>query len=81
MAELGQTDDPTALIPGNPNSIYTTVSAMRNYGDLLTIAGQGLQRIDTSDGWNGPAADAFRKAYQGQASKWLQGGWCVPRCG
>jgi hypothetical protein len=74
MAELGDTNDPAALVPGDANSIYGTVSALRTYGDLLTVAGQGLQGIDTSEGWSGPAADAFHKVFDGQPSKWTQAG-------
>jgi hypothetical protein len=74
MAELGESNDPAALIPGDANSIYGTVSALRTYGDLLTLASQGLQRLDTTGGWSGPAADAFRKVFTGQPSKWLQAG-------
>ncbi|HEX7660545.1 MAG TPA: hypothetical protein VF444_13810 [Pseudonocardiaceae bacterium] len=74
MAELGETNDPNALVPGDPNSIYHTVSALRTYGDLLTIAGKGLERVDTSDGWSGQAADAFRNVFDGQPNKWLHAG-------
>lgn len=74
MAELGQTNDPTALIPGDPGTINSTALALRDYGDLLQLAGQGLQRIDTSAGWTGPAADAFRNVFRGQPGKWLQAG-------
>ena len=74
MAELGQTNDPKALIPGDSATLNNTALALRNYGDLLVLAGQGLQRIDTSAGWSGPAADAFRGAFHGQPGKWIQAG-------
>jgi exonuclease VII small subunit len=74
MAELGQTNDPTELIPGDPNTIYTTIQELNNYGDLLTLAGQGLQRIDSTAGWSGDAADAFRKRFTGHPDKWLRAG-------
>lgn len=47
---------------------------MQAYGDLLHLAGEGLKRIDTSDGWSGDAAEAFRKVFHGQPSKWLRAG-------
>lgn len=74
MVALGQTNDPKALIPGDSASIYQTETELRAYGDLLTEAGQGLQRIDTTGGWSGPAADAFRSVYRGQPQKWLTAG-------
>jgi hypothetical protein len=73
-AELGQTNDPTALVPGNAESIYITEGALIQYGDLLVEAGTGLRQIDTTAGWSGAAADAFREVYHGQPSKWLQAG-------
>jgi len=73
-AQLGQTNDPAALIPGDPESLYTTFGALIEYASLLEEAGNGLKSIDTSGGWSGPAADDFRHAYHGQPVKWLQGG-------
>lgn len=73
-AELGQTNDPAQLIPGDPESLYTTFGAMIQYSSLLEEAGKGLNSIDTNSGWSGPAADAFREAYSVQPTKWLQAG-------
>lgn len=74
MAELGQTTDPKALIPGDAATISRTQAALQAYGDLLHMAGEGLKRIDTTDGWSGDAADAFRKVFHGQPGKWLDAG-------
>jgi hypothetical protein len=73
-AELGQTDDPTALIPGDAGTVYQTAQALAAYGDVLQLAGNGLARIDTSDGWSGQAADAFRRVYSVQPGKWQRAG-------
>jgi hypothetical protein len=75
-SELGETSDPAQLVPGNPSSITATAQALRLRGDSLHEAGTGLQRIDTSDGWSGAAADAFRTRFQGQPAKWLEAGDC-----
>lgn len=72
--ELGETTDPKELIPGNPGSVRPTYMAMRRYGDALHQAGSGLSRIDTADGWTGPAGDAFRAKFEGQPGKWLEAG-------
>ncbi|WP_329457036.1 putative T7SS-secreted protein [Streptomyces sp. NBC_01497] len=74
MTELGDTEDADALIPGNPTTIGSTQEALKAYGDMLHLAGQGLRRIDTSEGWRGEAADAFREVYHGQPGKWLRAG-------
>jgi len=57
MAELGETSDPTQLVPGDVSAITSTMWAMRGYGDTLDQAGKGLARIDTTNGWRGVAAD------------------------
>ncbi|MEV7470599.1 putative T7SS-secreted protein [Streptomyces kronopolitis] len=74
MTGLGQGGGAKALIPGNVASLRHTQAALQAYGDLLHRAGEGLKRIDTSDGWSGDAAEAFRKVFHGQPSKWLRAG-------
>ena len=74
MTGLGQTNDPRALITGDPGAVYETEAQLRRYGDVLLEAGAGLRRIDTSDGWRGAAADAFRRIYDDQPGKWLRAG-------
>jgi hypothetical protein len=76
MAELGQTDDPRQLVPGNAAAIGATAQALRTRAGALERAGVGLSRIDTTDGWSGPAGDAFRAKFQGQPGSWLQAGDC-----
>src|SRR3954471_1018881 len=76
MAELGESDDPKQLVPGDAGAIGTTARALRARGDELALAGKGLQRIDTSDGWSGPAAGAFRGRFEGQPATWIEAGDC-----
>lgn len=76
MSELGTTNDPRALVPGDAGTLNDTAQLLGSYGDMLTEAGTGLQRIDTSDGWSGTAADGFRKAFHGQPGKWVEAGGC-----
>ncbi|WP_051970087.1 WXG100 family type VII secretion target [Kitasatospora azatica] len=73
---LGESSSPTELVPGNPGAVTGVAAAMRGYGDALHNAGTGLKRIDTTDGWTGPAGDAFRQAFQGVPDKWLEAGDC-----
>lgn len=72
--ELGQTADPVALNPGDPGALEASARVLSAYGDVLTLAGDGLARIDTTDGWRGQAADAFRRVYHGQPHQWVQAG-------
>lgn len=73
---LGETTEPKELVPGNPGAVTATLTAMRRYGDALHQAGNGLKRIDTTDGWSGKAGDAFRQVFQGQPGKWSEAGDC-----
>lgn len=75
-AELGATTDPKALVPGEPTAVHRTAAAMRAYGDRLHEAGEGLKRIDSSEGWEGEAAEQFRSAFDGEPIKWLEAGDC-----
>lgn len=76
MAELGETSDPKSLVPGDTSSVDKTAWSMTVYGDLLHEAGAGLQRIDTTEGWSGEAADQFRSAFDGEPTKWMEAGDC-----
>ncbi|MFF8770754.1 putative T7SS-secreted protein [Kitasatospora sp. NPDC015120] len=73
---LGQTGDPREIVPGNPETIASTVAWLKSYGDILHSTGEGLKRIDTVDGWSGKAGDAFRRAFHGEPKKWLVAGDC-----
>jgi hypothetical protein len=76
MVSLGQTTNPADLVPGDPEAIAEVVTQLYDYGILLTEAGDGLSRIDTSTGWTGAAADAFRERFHGQPPKWQEAGSC-----
>ena len=75
--DLGETQDPRELVPGDAGSIIASARALRTRGDVLLEAGSGLRRIDTSDGWSGAAADAFRARFRGQPGSWLEAGDCL----
>ena len=75
-ANLGQTDDPKALVPGDVGAVTSTMWAMRTYGDALHDAGTGLARIDTQEGWQGEAANQFRSRFDGEPGKWIEAGDC-----
>jgi hypothetical protein len=74
MAQLGETSDPRELVPGSPDSLTTTAQSLLAYGDVLIEAGEGLAKVDTEDGWRGPAGDAFRDRFHGQPARWTEAG-------
>lgn len=67
--QLGQTDDPTQLIHGDPGAIRQAASRMLTFANAFGQTSQGLAGIDTSH-WTGAAADAFRARYQPEPKKW-----------
>jgi hypothetical protein len=73
-AELGQTNDPKQLVPGDVAAVTDTMWAIRSYGDTLHEAGTGLSKIDTEQGWRGQAADQFRSRFKGEPGKWMEAG-------
>ncbi len=73
MTELGDTQDPRALIPGDPAVVGHTAKTLRHYGEVLVDAGQGLKRIDDG-GWQGQAADAFHDFFEGHPGEWMRSG-------
>ncbi|MPY77689.1 MAG: hypothetical protein GEV04_04180 [Actinophytocola sp.] len=70
-AELGQTTDPTALIPGEPEKIANDLREMVGIITNLDGVSQGLGGIDPLD-WTGEASTAFRNVFAQEPPKWLQ---------
>lgn len=75
MPELGETTDPTQLVPGVPDALRTTARLLGEYGDLLAQVGSGLRGIDDG-GWTGQAGNAFREAFDSEPTRWLTCGDC-----
>lgn len=72
VMELGQTDNPKELIPGDPGAVAQAAGAMYAYANALSAAGAGLGRIDTNAGWSGAAADAFRRRFHGHPHRFSE---------
>jgi hypothetical protein len=73
MAELGETDDPTALIPGNPAAIDENARVLEIRAQAATTAGDGLGKIDTGS-WTGQAEQHFHDKFSYEPAKWLSAG-------
>lgn len=74
MAELGETSDPRALVPGDPEAARAVARSMTAYAGNLHQAGDSLTAISTPDGWTGEAADAFRQRFALQPPAWQDAG-------
>jgi RHS repeat-associated protein len=67
--QLGQTDDPTQLIHGDPGAIRSAATQLHGFSGAFGQTASGLTGIDTSH-WTGEAADAFRAKYAPEPDKW-----------
>jgi len=76
VSQLGQTTSPVDLVPGDPASVTAVAGKLLRYANLLTEAGNGLAVIDTTSGWQGAAADAFRAKFKGRPGAWQEAGSC-----
>ncbi|MCX2729409.1 NucA/NucB deoxyribonuclease domain-containing protein [Saccharopolyspora sp. NFXS83] len=72
-AELGETADPLALVPGDPVAVTTTASSLSRYGQLLSETGESLRTLGSS-GWEGKAGDSFRAYFDGEPQRWVLAG-------
>jgi hypothetical protein len=71
VAELGQTQDPAALVQGKPDAIEENVRVLRARADRAGRAAEGLKAIDTG-AWQGPAARAFHDKFSYEPGKWYE---------
>ncbi|WIX76659.1 hypothetical protein QRX50_35150 [Amycolatopsis carbonis] len=69
MAELGETQDPAALIPGKPEAIEENARVLQARAGEAGNAADGLKAIDTG-AWQGPAASAFHDKFSYEPGKW-----------
>lgn len=70
MAELGETADPRALVPGDPAAIEENARVLHGRSRGTGQAGDSLRRIDTGS-WAGPAAAKFHDKFSYEPAKWL----------
>ncbi|SEF27074.1 hypothetical protein SAMN05421837_103620 [Amycolatopsis pretoriensis] len=73
MAELGQTADPKALIPGDPAAVFENARVLSERAKTAHAVGDALRRIDTG-AWQGPAADRFHEDHQTEVPRWGRAG-------
>jgi hypothetical protein len=72
-AELGQTNDPKALVPGNAEAIVDKARVLRARAEDALSAGHALKRIDTG-AWTGEASARFHETHQTEVPRWMQAG-------
>lgn len=72
-AELGETNDPKALVPGAPEEIRAKAATLGTRADDSIRAGEALKRIDTG-AWTGQASDRFHEEHHTEVPRWLNAG-------
>ncbi|GLZ45909.1 hypothetical protein Acsp06_20940 [Actinomycetospora sp. NBRC 106375] len=70
VPELGATDDPATLIPGDPAVLRSAGGTYHRYAGMLRDAAAGLGQVAAPEGWSGPAADGFRAAFHPEPRRW-----------
>ena len=71
--QLGQTDDPTQLIHGDPQQVGDAATRLKAFSTAFDQVSTGLAGVNTEH-WQGIAADAFRAKYAPQPKRWADAG-------
>ncbi|MBA8822762.1 uncharacterized protein YukE [Saccharopolyspora lacisalsi] len=71
MAELGETTDPKALVPGDPDGLNDKATKLREEGERFETVGAGLKRVEVGD-WKGEASEAFWSTFSPEPPKWIK---------
>lgn len=71
-AELGQTTDPVALVPGDVRAVRGRVADWRSVARELTAVHDALKQLSADGVWSGPASKKFEE----KIADWLPG-WQV----
>jgi hypothetical protein len=72
VPELGTTEDPAALVPGEPAVLRSASGTYQRYARMLGDAAAGLGRVGSPEGWSGPAANGFRAAFLPEPRRWQE---------
>jgi uncharacterized protein YukE len=70
-AELGQSEDPKALVPGNPEAIEGHARALVAHSEHFDTVAQDLGKVDVP-GWTGVASSAFLDTFSKEPPKWTK---------
>lgn len=69
--ELGQSNEPRALIEGVPEALEEQASTLKTYAEHLDGIGAELKRVDVP-GWKSKASDAFMDMFSKEPPKWFK---------
>ncbi|ANZ18832.1 hypothetical protein O1L44_23630 [Streptomyces noursei] len=69
-AELGDTEDPKELVPGNVGVLEGVAGALRKHSGTFEDVGGRLGAVRVP-GWSGKASDEFWENFSGEKKNWL----------
>lgn len=72
MAELGSTEDPKELIPGNAETINGAANTLREQAKKFSDVASDLGNVRI-DNWYGAASSRFWDTFSGEKPKWQKG--------
>ena len=70
--ELGQSDDPVALVPGSPSSLHARAAEWQRAATAAEDVAQAIEGIAVPDGWTGEAASAFTARLKSLPAVWSE---------
>jgi RHS repeat-associated protein len=71
--QLGQADDPTQLIQGDPQQVGDAATRLKAFSTAFGEVSTGLAGVNVEH-WQGVAADAFRAKYAPEPKRWSDAG-------
>ncbi|OXM43409.1 putative T7SS-secreted protein [Amycolatopsis alba] len=69
VAELGQSEDSKALMPGDPDAVFENARVLHERARDALAAGDALKRIDTG-AWQGSSSNQFHDDHQTGVPRW-----------
>jgi uncharacterized protein YukE len=71
VVELGQSEDPRVLVPGNPETIDGNARALGKHSEHFSGVGKDLGKVDVQS-WTGGASSAFLEMFSQEPPKWTK---------
>ncbi|MGH3880049.1 MAG: putative T7SS-secreted protein [Actinophytocola sp.] len=71
MAELGETSDPAALVPGSPDGVDAVAAVFTTRSEDVEATGRELHTFNPSS-WVGDASERFREIFAPVPTRWYK---------
>ncbi|MCH1865405.1 putative T7SS-secreted protein [Nocardioides sp. CFH 31398] len=71
VKELGETEDPKEIVPGEPGQVRTAATTFTDEGERMTRIGVSLAGL-SAPSWEGGAAETFNAAFPDSIKPWSE---------